>query len=160
MALPISGEVSSRFAARVARESANGQYVLLSDHCTLSVTAATVTVTAGAGVGELNLCHLPLSSALFGAHESKVMIVPANRGPALVVELKQRDEMAAVVASLRAAGVHVQGPPSLSMLEQKSIEEQIKSPGFRATLTHLNEKFAEREQLGLPGLLAVVSLEG
>ena len=62
---------SPSWPARAARESADGQYVLVSDDCALSVAESTVSVVVAGQ--ERALCHLPLASALFGVAGSKLM---------------------------------------------------------------------------------------
>jgi hypothetical protein len=95
---------------RVAREQADGQYKVLCFSTTLSIAEDTITVTIVQP--RRNLVHLPLTSVMFALADCKLMMVPANRGPALVVELSDAKDVEAVVGLLSCVGIEVHGPPA------------------------------------------------
>jgi hypothetical protein len=97
--------------ARVAREMADSAYHVICLESSLTISRSAVVVTAAHPTAR-NLIHLPLTSVLFAKMDSRLMMVPSNRGPAVIVELKCSEDADAAATMLRSAGMEVEGVPA------------------------------------------------
>ena len=94
--------------ARVAREMADSAYHVICLESSLTISRSAVVVTSAEPTVR-NLIHLPLTSVLFAKTDSRLMMVPSNRGPAVIVELKFSEDADAVATMLRSVGMEVEG---------------------------------------------------
>ena len=140
---------------RVAREDVlTGQFAALADAATLVLSDVTCTICQSGGSVIL---HQPLGALVFGSLDSKIMLVPASRGPALLAECHAERDVAVVLQHLRFKGIAINGPPpptphTPAQLEAE-VELQLKNAAFLRLLSDLDGTLARRHSLGLPDLL-------
>jgi hypothetical protein len=89
---------------------ADSAYHVICLESSLTISRSAVVVTAAPTAR--NLIHLPLTSVLFAKMDSRLMMVPSNRGPAVIVELKCSEDADAAATMLRSAGMEVEGVPA------------------------------------------------
>jgi hypothetical protein len=145
--------------ARAAHESREGQFVLLDGVARMALNETTVTIANSSGD---SLLHMPLQTTLFGASQDKVMLMPTNRSPAWVLQMKPHDVMAAREALL-SIGIEVADPPlddhpqapvnAPPLLTDEDLERVVSTPGFAEFHAEVQEALALREVSGLPDLL-------
>ena len=145
---------------RVAREDVlTGQFAALADAATLVLSDVNCTVCQSGGTVVL---HQPLGALIFGSLDSKIMLVPASRGPALLAECHSERDVAVVLQHLRFKGIAINGPPPPTPLTpaqlEAEVELQLKNAAFLRLLSELDGTLARRHSLGLPDLLVPSSV--
>lgn len=139
---------------RVAREDVlTGQFAALADAATLVLSDVTCTICQSGGSVIL---HQPLGALVFGSLDSKIMLVPASRGPALLAECHAERDVAVVLQHLRFKGMAINGPPPPAYTHTPpaqldvEIERFLENADFLRLLSHLEGTLARRHSLGLP----------
>ena len=147
---------------RVAREDVlTGQFAALADAATLVLSDVTCTVCQSGGTGTVIL-HQPLGALIFGTLDSKIMLVPASRGPALLAECHSERDVAVVLQHLRFKGIVINGPPPPTTLTPAQLDAELelhlKNAAFYQLLSEMDGTLARRHSLGLPDLLVPSSV--
>ncbi len=152
------------FLVRAAREEVeSGQYLVVSDEAALAVDREHGTLTLGErGGGRLQppLLHTPLRSCKLGMSETKLMIVPDNRGPCWLLEFAERSMRNGALALLReshAADLTLWSPESDEQRLAQQIDEAAGSPEFSAYLARVQDALDRRASMGLGDLREVIN---
>ena len=146
----------SSWPCRVARENAEtGQYELVDGTCRLMLSNHTVSLAQKPPPPSdacINLLHYPLSAVLFGSANDKIMIVPANRGPAWAIEMEVQAGGEAL-GILRSLGCKVAGPAghTPSPISEPELESILNAPGFSSFLDSVEENLIRLRTRGVTG---------
>ena len=94
--------------ARVAVETAPGEYALRAERATLELQPLSLSVKAAStGCSSSPLFHFPLRDVVLGHSEAKLLVVPGSRQFGWVVELASAAACDAAVAACRQRGASV-----------------------------------------------------
>ena len=100
-------------------------------------------------VNGMALLHMPLAACSFAASSDRLLIVPASRAPAWMLQLQQA---VAVADALCSAGcvVEVTSSAMASPFTDADLESAYNTPGFTELVAQIEDTLTRRQTLGLP----------
>jgi len=153
---------------RLAKEFPQAQFGVLDCSLTLSIGRATFTLathnstrtTSTAAAAPVVVFHGTVAASVFGTHDARLMIVPKDRTPALLVQFaspRDLQECRRILdeqgADLHTAGVSQAGLPTSDLGLTAEIERLAANSSFRGYLGQIEDLLARRQSLQMPAII-------
>ncbi len=129
--MPAVPEAPTAFTcARIAVETAPGEYALRAERATLELQPLSLSVKTSTD-GAAPLFHFPLRDVVLGHSEAKLLVVPGSRQFGWVVELASAAACDAAVAACRQRGASVSStawlgaPPAPHSTEVEELVDRL-----------------------------------